>query len=216
MTPTKTLAIEAAIGGGSLALLDQDKVIAKWHGDGTRARSEELLLRIAELIDQSGTRKQELVRIAVSRGPGSYTGIRIGLATAMGLAKSLDIVCVGISALRSLAVAGDGDFPKVAAVPLARGGYCWQTFFDRESSEPISTGDIDALYADISSSDNTLVADSSVYKALADFEGIASLQGVDSAGLDLAECVGLASLSFEESLQPLYARDTAVAGPSRG
>lgn len=97
-----TLAIETAVVGGSLSLFDGKKLIDEWIGKREVSRSEELITQIAEILKRNQMDRSDLEILAVSRGPGSYTGARIGLATAIGLRDGLKIKCLGASVLDSL------------------------------------------------------------------------------------------------------------------
>jgi tRNA threonylcarbamoyladenosine biosynthesis protein TsaB len=73
--------------------------------DGHPGHATRLLAMAAELLGQAGIGWSELGRIAVGVGPGRFTGLRVGIATARGLAQSLDVELVGVSTLRALALA---------------------------------------------------------------------------------------------------------------
>ena len=122
------LAIESAIAGGSLALSDGLTIIDTWTGNGALSRAEELLENIDTMLQRSNLEKGAISHIAVSAGPGSFTGIRIGLATGMGLATALNIELSRFSILQVMAsYAPDGE-SVVTAVPVGRGVYCMQIF----------------------------------------------------------------------------------------
>jgi len=126
--PQIILAIESAIGGGSLCLVRETEQIGAWNGDGSVSRAEDLLSNIDLILKRSEVSKNDLTRIAVSVGPGSFTGIRIGLATAMGLATALNIELARFSILNAMAMkAPDGD-SILTAVPVGRGVVCMQRF----------------------------------------------------------------------------------------
>jgi tRNA threonylcarbamoyladenosine biosynthesis protein TsaB len=79
-----------------------------------------LLPMVEELLRRAGLKWRAIERIAVGVGPGTFTGLRVGVATARGLAQSLRAELVGVSSLRALAAAADSD--RVLAVIDARRG----------------------------------------------------------------------------------------------
>jgi len=130
------LAIESAIRGGSLALAVSGEIIDTWLGEGGVSRAEDLLWNIDLMLKRNNIAKQTLTQIVVSIGPGSFTGIRIGLATAMGLATALNIDLARYSILCAMAASSqDGDSLRTA-VPVGRGVFCKQTF--RKNSAEIA------------------------------------------------------------------------------
>jgi len=82
-----------------------------------------------EVAAEAGIAFTDLTRIAVTIGPGSFTGLRVGLAFAKGLATALSIPCIGINTLEALA-AGVGGRDLVAAVLDARMGQVYLQIFD--------------------------------------------------------------------------------------
>lgn len=122
------LAIESAIGGGSLSLSRGETQIDKWIGEGGVSRAEDLLWNIDQILRRNNLSKSSIKRIVVSVGPGSFTGIRIGLATAMGLATALNIDLVRISILYAMATQAPDDKNILTAVPVGRGVICTQRF----------------------------------------------------------------------------------------
>ncbi len=96
---------------------------------GERPRhTTRLLALITELLEQAGTSFGELDRIAVGLGPGTFTGLRIGIATARALAQARSVELVGVSTLHSLALNGQvavgsqGDLATVSPILDARRG----------------------------------------------------------------------------------------------
>ena len=97
------LALDTTAITASVALLDSDKVIGVTSIHNKLTHSEKLLPMIDELLKNSGYNIDDVELIAVSKGPGSFTGVRIGIATAKGLAFSKRLDLVGVSALEALA-----------------------------------------------------------------------------------------------------------------
>jgi tRNA threonylcarbamoyladenosine biosynthesis protein TsaB len=99
----KILHIETATQICSVALSKDDIIIASKSSDEKNAHSRILTVYIDEILKASGIRIQELDAIAVSMGPGSYTGLRIGVSTAKGLCYSLDKPLISVSTLQAMA-----------------------------------------------------------------------------------------------------------------
>lgn len=90
-----TLGVETSSLRGGVALWGTDRP-ASLLMDTPLHHAEELLALTARLLDQSGVTRAEIDRVSVNQGPGSFTGLRIGIATAKGLCQSLRIPLVGV------------------------------------------------------------------------------------------------------------------------
>jgi tRNA threonylcarbamoyladenosine biosynthesis protein TsaB len=101
------LAIDTTTRGGSVAITRDDTLLALVRGDESRTHGERVPGEIARALDETGLAKSALDLVAVASGPGAFTGLRIGLAAAQGLAMTLDRPVVGVSALDALAWAAD-------------------------------------------------------------------------------------------------------------
>ncbi|MBA1333989.1 MAG: tRNA threonylcarbamoyladenosine biosynthesis protein TsaB [Firmicutes bacterium] len=99
----KVLAIDTSSIVASAAVLDGDKLAAEYILNHRKTHSEHLLPIIEEILESCGTDISEIDIIAVASGPGSFTGLRIGAATAKGLAHALGIPVVGVPTLDGLA-----------------------------------------------------------------------------------------------------------------
>ena len=98
------LAIETATRNCSVALFKDGLVIAeKEHISDGYTHSEQLTLFIQQVIDSANISLKKVEAVALSMGPGSYTGLRIGTSTAKGLCYALDIPLIAISTLKSMA-----------------------------------------------------------------------------------------------------------------
>jgi tRNA threonylcarbamoyladenosine biosynthesis protein TsaB len=105
-----TLAFDTATGVATSALVDDGEVL------GERAsRAQTLLEDVDALLRQGGAHPRDLDALAVGIGPGSFTGVRIGLAAARGLALALDLRGAGVSTLDALAAGATGAVPVVDA-----------------------------------------------------------------------------------------------------
>ncbi|MCY1646110.1 tRNA (adenosine(37)-N6)-threonylcarbamoyltransferase complex dimerization subunit type 1 TsaB [Caulobacter sp. SL161] len=102
------LSIDTCLGASSVALLDGDRVLATRAEPMTRGHQERIGILARETAAEAGVAFADLSRIAVTVGPGSFTGLRVGLAFAKGLATALSIPCVGVNTLESLAFGTKG------------------------------------------------------------------------------------------------------------
>jgi len=201
--PEITLAIESAIAGGSLSLLSNESELDRWSGDDMVSRAEELLPNIIEMLERQNLDRKMLGRIAVSLGPGSFTGIRIGIATALGLKNSLNISCVGMSALEAMAANLNVRGTVIAALPVGRDLICSQRFEVSEQGipSPLSEPAVAKSVFDDSRS-STIIAHSSIVNFI-------SSQSPDSqvteADRNLAWLIGLSATRLgRESLEPIF------------
>ncbi|MCC7495251.1 MAG: tRNA (adenosine(37)-N6)-threonylcarbamoyltransferase complex dimerization subunit type 1 TsaB [Fimbriimonadaceae bacterium] len=99
------LAIETAADHASLALLREGHLVAELTFTARRTMAEQLTPAIAALLRQVDLRCADLGAVAVGLGPGSFTSLRVGLATAKGLVLAADLPLLGISSLQTLAAA---------------------------------------------------------------------------------------------------------------
>ncbi len=105
-----TLAFDTATGVATSALVDDGELL------GERAsRAQTLLEDVDALLRQGGAHPRDLDALAIGVGPGSFTGVRIGLATARGLALALDLQGAGVSTLDALVAGAPGALPVIDA-----------------------------------------------------------------------------------------------------
>ena len=110
------LAFDCAVQGLSVAVVRNGVTVASRREEG-RDQAARLVPVIAEVMREAGVEKRALSLIAVTTGPGSFTGVRVGLATARGLAVALGIPLAGIATTACLlAQAEAGDRLAVAAI----------------------------------------------------------------------------------------------------
>lgn len=115
----KLLAIETSTEACSVAVYVDGEVIAR-HELAPRRHTELVLPWADELLAQAGLRKSQLDAIAVGRGPGAFTGVRLAIAIVQGLALGLDRPVLPVSTLAVLAMQGRGE--RVLAAMDARMG----------------------------------------------------------------------------------------------
>mgnify|MGYP001101237640 CR=1 FL=1 len=112
----KLLAVESTSMVAGAALIQEDKLIGEIRINHRKTHSEQLLPLIDELLTHCECPLSSLDALAVSLGPGSFTGIRIGVATVKGLAQALQIPVIGVTTLEALAWQADTFAGRI--VPL--------------------------------------------------------------------------------------------------
>jgi tRNA threonylcarbamoyladenosine biosynthesis protein TsaB len=115
------LAIDTALDACAAAVLDTEagKLIAQESQAMKRGHAEALMPLIARVIAASGIAFTSLGRIAVTTGPGSFTGLRVGLSAARGIALAANVPVVGVTTLASYAapiVSQNAEHPVVSAI----------------------------------------------------------------------------------------------------
>ncbi|MCJ9428247.1 tRNA (adenosine(37)-N6)-threonylcarbamoyltransferase complex dimerization subunit type 1 TsaB [Kordiimonas marina] len=208
------LAIDTSEAYCSAALVRGGNVLASRCDNIGRGHAEHLLPMIEGLLETAGTGYPDISRVAVTCGPGTFTGLRIGLSVARGLALGLGVPCLGLSGLTVLAAAAEGDGP-VHAVMTGRGGQAYHQAFEGRSedglpmpiSEPASLP-VDEILRRITATPGRIVG-----------SGSPSVMpgAVPTGGIDPEVLASLAETLAPESFppDPLYLRaaDAAKAKP---
>ena len=221
------LAIETATDVCGAALVDNGKVIAQRAIDEKFIHSEKLLPMIDEVLREGSITAKRLDSIAVSIGPGSFTGLRIGLSTAKGLALSLGISLIVVPTLDALANAFFRSQKKISAnfvCPMIdakrdEAFFCLyridNTGVHRESEYAIA---LKSKIFELAPASAIFVGDGAEKKSaprqgvMREFEP-SIVCSAESVGL-LAESAGV-KLSQEElsTLEPLYLREFVATQP---
>jgi tRNA threonylcarbamoyladenosine biosynthesis protein TsaB len=102
----RVLALDTTTRDGSVALIDGGRIVAERCGDVSRTHAERLPGEILVLLEAEGLRLTDVDLFAIASGPGSFTGLRVGIATIQGLALVERRKVVAVSALEALAQAG--------------------------------------------------------------------------------------------------------------
>lgn len=198
------LGIEAAIAGGSLSLIDDIGIeIANWVGSSDVSRAEDLLVNVDLMLTANGCSIRDLGLIAASAGPGSFTGTRIGISTALGMATGLNISMSSVSALQAMASEFLGNELLVTAVPVGRGSVCYQSFKTKSTIMAISDPRVvdESSFWDLSS--NFAVSKFVLHSSL--FGRAECPEGLEDFGDNVAKSVARLCVSDELQLrEPMF------------
>ncbi len=135
------LAFDTSAAHCAAALLSGDRVLAERAEAMDKGQAERLFPLLEDLLTDAGCGWRDLTALGVGTGPGNFTGVRIAVAAARGLALSLDIPAIGIPGLEALAFGRAG--PVRAALPAPRGALYLQDFRHGEAVGPARIADTD-------------------------------------------------------------------------
>lgn len=130
--PPVILAIETATRAGSVAVSRGAEILASSRGDASSSHSMDLIENIDLVLREGSVPLSDVDLFAAAVGPGSFTGLRIGLATVKSLAVALNQKCAGVSTLGAIAFATGESECTVALLPAGRGEVFAQMFSVRD------------------------------------------------------------------------------------
>ncbi|AQR60450.1 tRNA (adenosine(37)-N6)-threonylcarbamoyltransferase complex dimerization subunit type 1 TsaB [Brevundimonas sp. LM2] len=153
------LVLDTALGVCTAAVFADGVALAIRSEAMTRGHAERLAGFARDAVAAAGGGFEALDRIGVTVGPGSFTGLRVGLAFAQGLGAALDRPVVGISTLQALAASAPGGpaGPIAAVIDARRGEVYLQRFADGAPLGPPEALDVDAARGRLDDADWTLV-----------------------------------------------------------
>lgn len=114
----RILALETSSRRGSVALLEDQRLIACLEHEQPNSHAERLLPMVEQLLTEAGWPKSSLDRLGVGVGPGSFTGLRVGIALAEGLSVGLDRPLCGVGSLRAMAFGALAEHPGACCALL--------------------------------------------------------------------------------------------------
>lgn len=123
------LSLDTATRHSGLALYDGQQIVAELNWHSVDAQTTELLPRLEQVMGWGGVRPADLAAIAVSLGPGSFSGLRVALSLAKGMALAHGLPLIGVPTLDATAYPhlGDDD-PVCAVVQAGRGRVLWSIY----------------------------------------------------------------------------------------
>lgn len=130
------LGIDTATLSCSVALLREDAILSELTLNIKKTHSERLMPLLDRMLLESGTEREEIDALAVAAGPGSFTGLRIGVATARGLAQGLNIPVVPVCTLNALAEAVPAPGALICPLLDARRSQVYTALYRRGCERP--------------------------------------------------------------------------------
>ncbi|HEY3174611.1 MAG TPA: tRNA (adenosine(37)-N6)-threonylcarbamoyltransferase complex dimerization subunit type 1 TsaB [Candidatus Polarisedimenticolia bacterium] len=211
------LGIDTSTGAGSVGLTDGGALAAELNQRSAGTHSGRLLPSVRALLEATGTRLDQIDLVAVACGPGSFTGLRIGMATAKGLAISLDRPVTGFSTLETIAWSCAASLDLAARAPIcvvleAGRGEVYRGLFACEGGE-VTAIEPEAAMTPLSAASglprSCLLCGDGVTACRAalpaqDFEGRILMDGIPFIGLALARrALAIEARASSAGLPPL-------------
>jgi len=135
----RVLVIDTCLAACQVGLFEGARLVAGASEAMARGQQERLAPMAAEVMAQARAAFADLDRIAVTRGPGSFTGLRVGLAFAKGLQLATGAPLAGIGTLAALAASDGQDGLRAGVIDARRGQVYWQPFdHDRALAPPVA------------------------------------------------------------------------------
>lgn len=131
----KILAVDTSATSASVAVAEENKIIGAFSINTALTHSQTLIPMIEEVMKKTGITSDDIDVVAVNAGPGSFTGVRIGVAAVKGLAFSKNLPCVSVSTLESMAYNMLGSDCVVCAVMDARCSQVYNALFKVNGNE---------------------------------------------------------------------------------
>jgi tRNA threonylcarbamoyladenosine biosynthesis protein TsaB len=125
----RILALDTSTAAGSAALAEDGRVTIARAGDGSRTHGERLPMELMALLDEARVTLADIDRFAVAIGPGSFTGLRVGIATIQGLALAKSALVVPVSTFEALAWRAKDEGSAIAAWIDAHRGEVFASLF---------------------------------------------------------------------------------------
>lgn len=175
-------------------MLEGENIVGESYGSVAVSRAEDLLPNINHLLSTNRIAKDEIGSVAISLGPGSYTGLRIGIATVMGLCRGLEIGHIGIDLFDAIDRFYNKDDSPIV-LPMGKSDICIRESKD-SGPRVISAEDLK-----IHSNGRRMLAHPQLSVLLQPLD----IETID-IGTNLAKYVGLAAIgkASTEELRPIY------------
>lgn len=137
----KILAFDTSTKFLSIALLEDDKTAAEFHEEAGIRHSEILVPTIKDMVKKANWETHDIDLIAIGVGPGSFTGLRIAVATVKGLAAVLQSKVIGVPTMDAMVMNFPAGKGRIAPLLDARKGKVYSCIYERSGGEPVRISD---------------------------------------------------------------------------
>jgi tRNA threonylcarbamoyladenosine biosynthesis protein TsaB len=145
-----TLGLDTSEARGGIAIWRENRLVGEAMMAEPFHHAEELLLLVEQLLEGCYLNRNQIDLISVNRGPGSFTGLRIGIATAKGICQALEIPLVGVDGTVSYRARFSSEKRICVIIPARRDLYYVQWFIGTKAANPIEVISEENLLQEIS------------------------------------------------------------------
>ena len=202
------LAFDTSAAHCAVALLSGDRILAERVEEMTKGQAERLFPLIEELLSEAGVSWQDITRIGTGIGPGNFTGIRIAVSAARGLALSLKVPAIGVSSFDALAYSLPR--PVVASIDARAGRIYLQAFGPIGAGAPV-TVDLDAIPVELLSKAKHVVGFHS--REIGAKTGAMACEPAQPIAVSIALIAAATDATLTPRPVPLYMRAADAAPP---
>ena len=218
----KILGIDTSSMAASVAVIEDNKLICEYTINTKKTHSQKLMPMIENMLGLSDLNVREIDAIAVCEGPGSFTGLRIGMATAKAIAHVNDIPVIGVNSLEALAANMNLCDKKICSILDAQRNQVYTGRYQYEGTKlveikEIGIQQIDELLEELAQSgEQWILVGEAVYKYEDKIRGISNIE-IPAASNNVTKAGSLCSVAkvkFDEgkdifdcyTVNPLYIR----------
>lgn len=215
----KLAAIETSAARGSVALYEDGVLVAEESGGGSSAHGEALMPRVDATFRRVGWRPRDVARWGVGVGPGSFTGVRIGLATVKGIAIATGAEIVGVTSLEAIAEGFDDDVATASLVFAMKGEIFLSVVRGRDVVIAPEHRRIEAVAARLGGLGMARLRVVGEAAKLVDWGGV-TVEIVTDAPHDVARATAVGCIAARrapsdvDALEPLYVRAPDITKPT--
>lgn len=196
------LSLDTSSSAVSVAVLDKENVLAFQEQVMERGQGEALVPMIAQVLEQAQKTPSDITGVAVAVGPGSFTGVRVGLSTARGVGLALNVPVYGVTNFE--ATAYGISVPVIVVLDTKRGDYFTQAFDDKGPISEAKTHSANDLKSDL-----PFIAVGDGAEKLSAEIGCEVLQKAVPSAVAIGK-IALSRLEMPLPPEPLYLRDADV------
>lgn len=202
----KILGIDTSTMAASVAVLEDDKLICEYTVNTKKTHSQKLMPMIENMLNLSDVDISEIDAIAICVGPGSFTGLRIGMATAKAMAHVNNIPIIGVNSLELLGTNMDLCNKKICAILDAQRNQVYTGKYILEDSklkeiDEITIVPIDSLLEEIeNSTEQWVILGEAVYKYKDKIKAISNVT-IACPGNNITRASSLCTLAKDKYLQ---------------